>query len=167
MAFAEIAGMILRAAELAFAAIVAGINGSYLHDMDRLNVDSWYLSRFIYTEVVAGISIFFALIWLIPFSGSFIHYPFDLLVSILWFAVFGLIVNYLNGTCGWVFNWTDINWTDVTVVGNNLCSHRKTVIAFSFLSAICWLASFIVGIIWVRNRTTRRYERRHWRGSRV
>ncbi|KXJ94933.1 integral membrane protein [Microdochium bolleyi] len=162
MAFAEIAGMILRAAELAFAAIVAGINGSYLHDMGRLNVDSWYLARFIYAEVVAGISIFFALIWLIPFPGSFIHYPIDILVSVLWFPVFGLIVNYLDGTCGWVFN-----WVDVTVLGNDLCRYRKTVIAFSFLSAICWLASAIVDIIWVRDRTTRRYERRRWRTSRV
>lgn len=94
MAILQLAGTVLRAAELAFAAIVAGINGSYLHDMDRPGLkDSWPLARFIYAEVVAALSIFFALIWLLPWSGAFAHYPFDFFVSVLWFVVFGLLVN--------------------------------------------------------------------------
>lgn len=90
MALDRIVSIILRAAELAFAAIVAGVNGEYLH---RSNADSWALGRFIYAEVVAGLSIFFALIWLIPFSGSFIHWPIDIVISILWWVVFGLLVD--------------------------------------------------------------------------
>lgn len=162
MAILQLAGTILRAAELAFAAIIAGINGSYLHDMDNARGDSWPLARFIYTEVVAALAIFFALIWLLPFSGAFAHYPFDLFMSILWFVAFGLLVNYLDGTCGYVFD-----WRGVTVLGKSVCGRWKAVIAFAFLSAICWLASAIIGILWVRNRTTRTYERRRWRGSRV
>lgn len=90
MALDRIVSLVLRAAELVFAAIVAGVTGEYLH---RSNASSWELGRFIYTEVVAGISIFLALIWLFPFSGTFIHWPVDIFVSILWWAVFGLLAN--------------------------------------------------------------------------
>lgn len=91
MLLANIFSMVLRLAELAFAAIVAGITGNYLHSQQ--GVSAWDLGRFIYTEVVAGLSIIFAIIWLFPFSGSFIHWPADLFISIMWWVVFGLLVN--------------------------------------------------------------------------
>lgn len=90
MVLARIVSIVLRVAELVFATIVAGINGYYLHETRQAS--SWTNGRFIYTEVVAGVAIFFSLIWLIPFSGSFIHWPVDLLISITWFAAFGLLV---------------------------------------------------------------------------
>lgn len=98
MLLAELFSIILRLAELAFAAIVAGLNGDYLHAVR--NVDAWDVKRFIYTEVVAGISILLAIIWLIPFSSSFIHWPADFVISVCWFVSFGLLVNYLDGNCG-------------------------------------------------------------------
>ena len=91
MAIDRILSFVLRAAELAFAAIVAGITGQYLHQNN--GASSWSLGRWIYTEVVAALSIFFAIIWLFPFSGSFIHWPTDLVLSICWFVAFGLLVN--------------------------------------------------------------------------
>lgn len=91
MILARLVSIILRIAELAFAAIVAGINGDYLHQVRHTS--SWSQGRFIYTEVVAGIAIFFSLIWLIPFSGTFAHWPVDFLISIIWFAAFGLLVD--------------------------------------------------------------------------
>jgi hypothetical protein len=90
MALDRIVSMGLRAAELVFAAIVAGVTGDYLH---HAHGSSWNLGRFIYTEVVAGLSIFLALIWLIPFSSTFIHWPMDIFISILWWVVFGLLVD--------------------------------------------------------------------------
>lgn len=81
----------LRLAELAFAAIVAGINGKFLHDSE--GVDSWTIGRFIYAEVVAAIALFFSLIWLIPFSSSLLNWPFDIFISLNWWAVFGLLVD--------------------------------------------------------------------------
>ncbi len=84
--------MILRLAELAFAAIVAGLTGDYLHSVQGSS--SWDQGRFIYTEVVAGLSIILSIIWLFPFSGSFIHWPADLFISVAWFVAFGLIVNW-------------------------------------------------------------------------
>ena len=86
----RIVSLVLRAAELAFAAIVAGVNGEYLH---KATGTAWDNGRFIYTEVVAALSILFAIIWLFPFSGSFIHWPMDLVLSLCWFAAFGLLVN--------------------------------------------------------------------------
>jgi hypothetical protein len=80
----------LRVGELAFAATVAGLTGEYLaanHESD------WSQKRFIYTEVIAGLSILLALLWLLPFSGGFIHWPVDLLISVAWFVAFGLLVN--------------------------------------------------------------------------
>lgn len=90
MALDRIVSMALRAAELVFAAIVAGVTGEYLH---RSHASSWDLGRFIYTEVVAALSILFALLWLIPFSGTFIHWPMDIFISILWWVSFGLLVD--------------------------------------------------------------------------
>ncbi|KAJ2998939.1 hypothetical protein NUW58_g167 [Xylaria curta] len=155
MILARLASIILRIAELAFATIIAGINGYYLHEVRYLS--SWSKGRFIYTEVVAAIAIFFSLIWLIPFSWSFTHWPVDFLISVTWFAAFGLLVDYLDGACGDVFDWTGIR-----VIQGDQCGKWKAVIAFSFLSAICWLASAIIGIIWVHDRNTRTYQRRTW-----
>lgn len=98
MILAELCSIILRLAELVFAAIVAGLNGNYLHSVE--GVDAWDIKRFIYTEVVAGLSILLAIIWLIPFSSSFIHWPADLILSVCWFVSFGLLVEYLDGSCG-------------------------------------------------------------------
>lgn len=164
MILADLFSIILRLAELAFAAIVAGLNGDYLHSVH--NADSWQLGRQIYTEVVAGVSIFFAIIWLIPFSGSFIHWPADFIISVAWFVAFGLLVDWLGGNCGDVFDWNGISFR-----GTASCSQWKATIAFSFLSAICWLVSALLGIYWVRRHTApvdSGYRRRRWyRRSRV
>ncbi|KAI0134382.1 integral membrane protein [Xylariales sp. AK1849] len=161
MILTDLVAMILRLAELAFACIVAGVNGAYLHAVR--NSDSWSQARFIYTEVVAGVAIFLSLIWLFPFSGSFVHYPLDIFISICWFVAFGLIVNLLGGSCGAVFNWSGVN-----LHGTNQCGNWKAIIAFTFVSAIIWLVSAIIGIIWVRDHERKQYRRRTWgRRSRV
>jgi hypothetical protein len=100
MILADILSIILRLAELAFAAIVAGLNGDYLKTASDQGVSSWDLGRHIYAEVVAGLSIVFAIVWLIPFSGSFVHWPADFIISVAWFAAFGLLVDWLGGNCG-------------------------------------------------------------------
>ena len=84
-------------AQLAFAAIVAGLTGQYLHSVSGSET-TWDQGRFIYTEVVAGLSIILAIIWLFPFSGSFIHYPADFFISVMWFVAFGLLVNVSSDT---------------------------------------------------------------------
>ncbi|KAK1771126.1 putative integral membrane protein [Phialemonium atrogriseum] len=163
MILVDLFSMILRLAELAFAAIVAGLTGYYLHSVK--GASSWSQGRFIYTEVVAGLSILLSIIWLFPFSGSFIHWPVDLIISICWWASFGLLVNYLNGGCGNVFNWGNIGFK-----GANTCPVWKADIAFVFLSALLWLVSALLGIYWVHRKTTpvaTHHRRRWYRSSRV
>jgi len=162
MIIVEILGLILRLAELAFAAIVAGVTGTYLHEVDTDNNDdsAWYHARFIYAIVVAAISMLFALIWLIPFIHRILHWPLDILMSILWFVAFGLIVDFIGDDCGAVFNWDGIR-----LRGRSSCSTWKADIAFSFLSAICWLASAVVGFYIIRRREApvdRAARRRGW-----
>jgi hypothetical protein len=91
MALDRIVNIVLRAAELVFAAIVAGVTGEHLHNFRHAS--SWSQGRFIYTEVVAALSIFFSLLWLVPFSWSFVHWPVDIILSLCWWAAFGLLVN--------------------------------------------------------------------------
>jgi len=165
MILTDLFSMILRLAELAFAAIVAGVTGAYLHSVQESS--TWDQGRFIYTEVVAGLSIVLSIIWLFPFSGSFIHYPADFFISIMWFVAFGLLVNWLNGGCGYVFDWSGISFQ-----GSNSCPAWKADIAFIFLSGLCWLVSAIIGIYWVhRHRrapvaATTTHRRRWYRSHR-
>lgn len=91
MVLLDIISMIFRLAELVFAAIVAGVNGKYLHDVR--GTSTWDQSRFIYTEVVAGLAILLSLLWLLPFASSFVHWGAEIIISICWFVAFGLIVN--------------------------------------------------------------------------
>jgi hypothetical protein len=110
-----------------------------------------------------------ALLWLLPFSGSFIHWPVDLFLSILWFVAFGLLVAvsfplpyYLFERtlpltlnlqfigplhCGSVFDWSDITH-------KGTCQKWKADVAFCFLSAVFWLASAALGL-WVARRARR------------
>ncbi|PHH77897.1 hypothetical protein CDD82_3303 [Ophiocordyceps australis] len=147
----RIFSLILRAAELAFASIVAGVTGQYLHNA-KASASAWALGRWIYTETVAGLSILLALIWLFPFSRTFTHWPIDLLVSILWWAAFGLIVHLIGSRCGAVFDWQNVS------PRGDECGKFKADIAFAFLSAILWLVSAIIGLFWTRRHE--RYNRR-------
>lgn len=88
--FSRLVNIILRAAQLVFAAIVAGITGWVLA---RSGKHAHGFGRFVYTEVIAGLTILVALLWLIPLSSAFVHWPFDIFVSICWFVAFGLLVN--------------------------------------------------------------------------
>ncbi|KAL4877522.1 marvel domain-containing protein [Aspergillus karnatakaensis] len=153
----RLVSIILRIAEIAFGAVVAGIVGWFLHEFG--DIDFWPRPRWIYSEVIAGISILFGLIWLIPFSSGFFMWPLDLLISLAWFAAFGLQVDANNRlNCGSIWRWGSI--TD-----DSYCGRWKASQAFSFLSAIVWIVSALVGI-WFTFRVRRHVSDSH-RHSRV
>ncbi|KAI9035362.1 MARVEL domain-containing protein [Aspergillus affinis] len=142
----RLVSIVLRVAEIVCAAVVAGIIGHYLAAFD--NIDPWPQARWIYSEVVAGLSILLALIWLIPFSSSFFSWPFDIVISLAWFAAFGILVDAIHKlSCGSIWHWGGITH-------NNSCSRWKAAEAFAFISAIVWLVSGIVGI-WFTFRVRR------------
>lgn len=74
--------IVLRTLELASAIIVAGIVGHYLAQMDNANASPG--GRFIYTEVVAGIAMFSALLLLIPFTWAISMFVVEFVLFILW-----------------------------------------------------------------------------------
>jgi len=144
----RILSICLRIGELAFAAVVAGLSGEYLHVVH--SSPDWSKKRFIYTEVIAALSILLALFWLIPFSGGFIHWPVDVLLSVGWFVAFGLLVKFIGPLqCGSIWSWSNLT-------EKSQCEKWKADVAFTFLSAIFWLVSALVGIWFVyRHKHTR------------
>ncbi|KAL6875302.1 membrane-associating domain-containing protein [Trichoderma longibrachiatum] len=151
MALDRIVNIVLRAAELVFATIVAGVTGEHLHHFRHAS--SWSQGRFIYTEVVAALSMFFSLLWLVPFSWSFVHWPVDIILSLCWWAAFGLLVNLLGNSCGYIFDWDNVH-----PISGDQCGKFKADIAFTFLSALLWLVSALLGIFWVNKHRTARVD---------
>jgi len=154
--FPRLLSFVFRVGEVAFAAVVAGVVGHYLHRWS--DCDDCSKARYIYTEVIAALSLFFGIILLIPFTSSIVAWHLDLILSLTWFAAFGLLVKALGSLpCGSAWDWSGL-------VNSDECSRLKAAEAFSFLSAIFWLASAVLGIyfIWsVRGKTTKR---RYWYG---
>lgn len=145
MIFTDLIALCLRVGELAFSATVAGLTGEYLHKNRGYPASAH--KRFIYTIVVASISILFSLLFLLPFTSSFAKWPMDLLLFILWMVAFALLVNFIDGMgCGSVWNWKGIT-------NGGACDKYKANIAFCFLASIFFLVSAIIGF-WVirRNR---------------
>lgn len=63
----------------------------------------------------------------------------DILISFAWFAAFGILVDAINSLpCGSIWSWH--------FRGDSLCARWKAAEAFSFLSAIVWIVSALVGI---------------------
>lgn len=86
----------LRLLQLAFATTVVGITAVYLNKAGDAGRSASHMSRFIYAEVVAAISMITALALVTPFSKAFTFWPFDVFLSLNWLVVFGLLANVRN-----------------------------------------------------------------------
>ncbi|KAH8695296.1 hypothetical protein BGW36DRAFT_199942 [Talaromyces proteolyticus] len=133
----------LRFAQVAFAAIVAGLIGYFLNVLGG-DGDSWTTGRWIYAEVVAGASIVLGCILMIPsFHGCFV-WPVDITLGLAWLAAFGNLVNTLDGTvCGQIDDISNFSNTNAN------CAQGQAGEAFAFLSGIAWLVTGILGIYYV------------------
>jgi hypothetical protein len=87
----KVCSVILRFGELASAAIVVGILGRYLSILANANVDAG--SRIIYSEVIAGISLFCSIIFFPPLMYSFYCFIIDFCLFICWIVAFALLCN--------------------------------------------------------------------------
>jgi len=147
MILSRVLSLFFRFGEFVSAAVVLGLIAHFLHIHHREHVGP--LGREIYTTVIAALSVLVSLVWLIPFTSSFMHYPFDLLLSFGWFAAFGVLVNYIHKiNCGSAFQWAGL-------AHNNTCSRWKATEAFSFISACFWLASALLSM-YVYHKVNRR-----------
>jgi len=141
----------LRTGQLISAVIVAGIVGHYLAVVDDAGLIPG--DRFIYTEVVAGLAIFTSLILLIPMTWAMTPLPWDFIMFLLWIISFSLLTDYIAPrSCSWYATWAPV----YTLGGSaeDECSTWKTSLAFIFISAMLWLASFFLGL-WVVHRLKR------------
>ncbi|QSZ36826.1 hypothetical protein DSL72_006709 [Monilinia vaccinii-corymbosi] len=164
MILIDLFSMALRIGELIFSTVVTGITGSYLHSVKAES--AWTKKRFIYTEIIAALGIFVSLLFLLPFTWSFIHWPVDFVMFILFMVSFGLLANFIGPLhCGSLWNWHGIT-------GKSTCSKWKADLAFTFLASIFFLASALLGmwVVYRRRPTTTDQQvtsRRRWYRSRV
>lgn len=155
---AHLLSTFLRIAEISFAAIVAGIIGHFLYEFELFSGD-WIDARWIYTEVIAGISIVLGLILVIPFATSFFAWPLDILIALAWFAAFGILVDgaerlNCDGNPYWVI-----------FLGDSFCDEWKAAEAFCFLSGVAWIVSGLVGVWYtylLQEAVAARGSRRRW-----
>ncbi|KAK7517824.1 integral membrane protein [Phyllosticta citriasiana] len=146
MILSRLVSLFLRFGQFVSAAVCLGVTSWFLYDQHHHDYDG-PKGREIYTLVIAALSIFFSLIWMIPFTFTFLHYPFDLFLSLAWFASFGLLVDWIGDiNCGRAFHWGGL--TD-----NSYCSKWKADEAFAFISACFWFASFLLGAYVFHRRT--------------
>ncbi|CZT41398.1 related to integral membrane protein [Rhynchosporium secalis] len=146
MILTDLLSLCLRIGELAFSAVVAGLNGEYLHNTVETRRGSTNArKRFIYLEVVAALGILFSLLFLLPFASSFLHWPADFFTSILFIVAFALLAHY-DQKCGSVWNWKGIT-------ESGACDKFKATMAFTFLAAVFFFVSAILGCLVSRRRT--------------
>ncbi|KIV86671.1 hypothetical protein PV11_02268 [Exophiala sideris] len=150
----RIASMALRVAELVFAAVVLGNISSYLHQYHRGS--NLPLARFIYVDVIAGLSILLALLWLLPFASGFFHWPIDLLLSLAWFAAFAILINWISNHTGCGGHSLGFSGTNTGYTGNLGCGRWRAAESFSFLSAIFWLISALLGLWFIHRERSKR-----------
>ena len=132
----DLLSLILRIGELAFSATVAGLTGEYLHKNRGARASTH--KRYIYTIVVAAISILFSLLFLLPFLGSFAKWPMDLILFVLWMVAFALLADAnSDNNCGSIWRWGNVTSRDA-------CGKYKANMAFAFLASIFFLVSAII-----------------------
>ena len=82
MIFTRALGFAIRIAILVSSCIVAGVVGHYLDVQGKANSKAG--KRFIYTVVVAGISILASIVTMIPTTWALTLIPFDFIMFVLW-----------------------------------------------------------------------------------
>jgi hypothetical protein len=87
----QIISVVLRATELISASVIAGLVGAYLHYLHDAGAEA--NGRIVYTVAIAGISIFFSIVFMPPLKYSFYGFPLDFALFICWMVSFGLLDN--------------------------------------------------------------------------
>jgi hypothetical protein len=151
----KVVSVFLRCAELVSSVIVLGIVGHFLAVASDANIFSD--SRLIYATVVSSLGTFFSIILLPPFTYSFLAFPIDFIMAILFLVSFCLC-EALTGsnTCYsnwywsyWGYYWGGY-WGRPLVVDGPWsiewagCSSWRAVLAWSFIAFFLFLCSAIL-----------------------
>ena len=87
----KITSVIFRTIEVVSAIIVVSLVGEYLHYTSQAHVRA--NRDIVYTEAIAGLSLAFSLLMIIPFRFQFYAFGLDFAMFILWMVSFGLLRN--------------------------------------------------------------------------
>ena len=87
----QITSVLFRSSELICAAVVVGILGDYLNHTSLAHVGT--SNDIVYTVVIGGLSLFFALLMIFPWKYQFYAFILDFLMFIMWMVSFGLLRN--------------------------------------------------------------------------
>ncbi|KAG5913189.1 hypothetical protein E4U42_001387 [Claviceps africana] len=128
----------LRVLQFASAAIVTGITAYFLA---ASHTTTWNLGRLIFTQLIAAMSLVIILANLLPSFDSFFQVPVDIAMSLLWWGVFGLLFNFTEYPCGWVFEWMNI-----AAPFEPQCARFSASTAFSFAAAVLFLLSGVLNV---------------------
>ncbi|KAK4107088.1 hypothetical protein N656DRAFT_802990 [Canariomyces notabilis] len=157
----------LRLWQLISSVIVLGILARFLHYVARGG--GGRDGRVIYGIIAASISTLFALALLAPFKWAFWAFPMDLILFIMWLIAFSLFATRArNCSAGWFFSYWRPYWSEAWEdsngdgqQGTSGCGPWRTVLAFSFMAMIAFLASAILGaIVLARRLQKKRREKR-------
>jgi hypothetical protein len=85
----KVISVILRIGEFVSSIILVGLVSSFLYIVSDANV--YADSRLIYTTVVASISAVFSLMFMLPFTWTFLAFPVDFVLFILSLVAFCLL----------------------------------------------------------------------------
>jgi len=139
-------GVILRTAlrgiQLVIALVIAGIYGQDLrkaHDAGEPTDSRW-----VFAEVVTGLSIITAIVYLVPMVRSFKFFAWDAVLFLFWLVLFGIYGKlYISEDCE----------------GIGACKRMKTAVWFDMLGMIFWFLSTVAGayMFWKDRLSRSRY----------
>ncbi|KAE9961051.1 hypothetical protein BLS_005704 [Venturia inaequalis] len=136
MIVTRVVSFALRFFEFIFALIVTGTSGWFIHVRHVHAVGA--KGRLIFTICIALYSLILSMIWLIPFTATFLHYPLDLSASLLYFVAFAILQEWIyHFGCGRIFEWNG-------EYHRGQCLTYRTMTAFAFIAAVFWLVSAIL-----------------------
>jgi hypothetical protein len=138
----RLASIAARFAQFLCAAVVLVLVSCVLHNRQHEDHDD-SSGRLIYSIIVATTSVVATLIWLFPTTSHVVNLLGDIFFCCAWIAVFGLLQDWYDDAmaCGSIWAW------DEMTLRNGLCSKWNAAQAFSFLSAVFWFLSFILGVL--------------------
>lgn len=132
--------LVLRFLQFVLAITVAGLYGVDLHHAHEKK--AYTDGKWVFAEVVAGLSAFTCIIYGIPFIKSYWAFGWDWILFILWTALFGLF--------GSIF----IKDHPTPKQGGQI--RMKHAVWVDLVNMLLWLITAIYGtVIFVRNRQTR------------
>ena len=113
--------------------------GKYLYEDVSSNSTNGVVQ--VYAEVVAGLAAVTSLVYALPFFKSYKIFPWDVMIFILWTALFGVFGNLYIGE---------------DPEGDKDVARMKHAVWVDLVNMLLWFVSSVVGAsLWWRNRTHR------------